>query len=193
MPQRSAIDVVPSDLLQERRHRKGNRAADVRQPAMRGDERQAAAAVLSQYTENANGYLVLEVLFSQIFRDVAILTECTDVEFLTRSEGELPLRRKRGNASENRLCGCFELHEQELAVHWDALEFVSIWKDQVGLKLQPALAKSAEHANDVVSGEEVQGWVLHEYRRWAGSASCNRNTSSAADSLPSASRMPSKM
>src|SRR5262245_62447038 len=160
---------------------------------MRGDERQAATAILSQYTENANGDLVLEVLFSQIFRDVAILTKCTDVEFLARSEGELPLRRKRGNASENRFCRRFELHEQELAVHRDALEFVSVGKNQVGLKLQPTLAKSAEHTNDVVYGEEVSGEVLLEYRRWAGSASCKRNTSSAADSLPSASRMPSKM
>jgi hypothetical protein len=45
------------------------------------------------------------------------------------------------------------LHEQKLAVHRYALKLVAVGKDKVGLELQPALTKSAKHADDVVSRE----------------------------------------
>jgi hypothetical protein len=77
-----AVDVVSSDLLQERRRRERDRTPNVRQPAMGRDERQARRRILSQYAEDTNRDPVLEILFPQVFGNLAILAQCADVELL---------------------------------------------------------------------------------------------------------------
>jgi hypothetical protein len=43
----------------------------------------------------------------------------------------------------------------ETGLHRNALKFVAVGKNKIRLKLQAALAKSAEYAHDVVAREEL--------------------------------------
>src|SRR5262249_9213969 len=91
--------------------------------------------------------------------DFATLAHGPEGELLAAAAGQPALRRQGGDPSEDGLVRRFELHEQELAVHGDALELVAVRQSQVGVELQAALTETAEDADDLVAREEGQGVV----------------------------------
>ena len=66
-----AIEVVPCNLLQHIVCREGNRASDVRQSPVRGDECQFCVSAPSDNAQYPDVDPVLEVLLSKVFRNVS--------------------------------------------------------------------------------------------------------------------------
>jgi hypothetical protein len=166
---------VTRDFPQHLGRRKCNGASDVGKSTVRGNERQAGT-VGSQNAEDSYVHPILQVLLAQILRHRATLAHRSNVELLTRPVRKLSIRRERSDAPKYCLIWRFELHQQELTVHRNALEVIPIWQHQVGMKFQAALLESPEYSSDLIAGKKLElrhAPLLHPYRRCAGSASCS--------------------
>src|SRR5690606_37036614 len=127
-------------------------------------------------TEHADVDPILEILLTQILRNRSFLANCTDVELLAGAERQLALRGKGGNATQHRLIGCLQLDDEELPVHRDVLELISVRQNKVGVKFHASLLEATKDPDDLFSGKELDFCHIvlpYPYRRCAGSASCS--------------------
>ena len=99
---------------------------------------------------------VPEVLLPEVFGDRATLAHRPDVELLAIAGGEPALRGEGGNASEHGLIGVLELDQQELPVHWDALELLAVGQGEVGVKFHASLLEAAKDADDLLFWEQLR-------------------------------------
>lgn len=144
---------MTDNLLQNDVGRKRDRAANVGESTMGGHELEAVPPVNAHDAEDADVGAVFEVLLTQIVRDVASFPNRADVEFLTTAGRELAFRGERGNAPEHCFLRRLELDEEELPVHRDRVQVRPVRNREIGVKLEPALSKAAEHANNAGLGE----------------------------------------
>jgi hypothetical protein len=61
-----------------------------------------------------------------------------------------------GNPAHDCLILVLELDQQKLPMHRRALKVISIRENDIGVELEPSLAKAAKDAHDFVFGEQDQ-------------------------------------
>src|SRR5262249_54476797 len=93
---------------------------------------------------------------------------------LARPGGKPSLRGHGRDAAQHGLVLVLQLHDEELAVHRGALEFVLVRQHEVCVELQTALAETTEDADRLFLGEECHSYLLAD-------ASTFRMNSSSTD------------
>src|SRR5260370_40557492 len=122
------------------------------------DERVALSA---DHTQDGNVDSVLKVVFSQSLRDSASFSDRGNVEILPGRSAQTPFGRQRRDASQYGLVWRLELYEKELPMHRRVLEVGAVGQREIGMKFHPALAKTAEYADDLLGWKEVERGLGH--------------------------------
>ncbi len=139
-----AVIIMADDRLKHLIREKRDRRTNVRKTTMGRNEVKTVPDAIAKHTEHTNAYPVLEILFSQIFRHRSRFPDSADIEFFTLSERQSPLGRERCNSTENCFFGCFELYQNELAVHRHCVKVRAVRNCKLRMKLEPSFPETAE-------------------------------------------------